>query len=112
MARYPPDALGSYGSQSLRDAPHSTEPTHAEGPREGSTRLREDNPDAWHDALTRHDEIIRVAIESLAGQVVKTTDGFHAAFATARNAIDAAVVGELTLDAEQWGVTGPLAWCV
>ncbi len=47
---------------------------------EGSTRLWEEHPEAMHGALTRHDEIVRAAIEGHAGYVVKTTgDGFHAA---------------------------------
>ena len=76
---------------------------------EGSTRQWEDHPDAMHDALARHDEILREAIESHAGHVVKTTgDGFHAAFATAHDAIGAAVFGELALASEQWGEPGPL----
>ena len=76
---------------------------------EGSTRLWEDHPDAMHDALARHDEIVREAIESHAGQVVKTTgDGFHAAFATARDALDAALVAQLALTVEPWASTGPL----
>ncbi len=76
---------------------------------EGSTRLWEEHPDAMHDALARHDEIMREAIESHAGQVVKTTgDGFHAAFGTARNAVDAALAAQLALTAEQWASTGRL----
>ena len=49
---------------------------------EGSTRLWEQHPEAMQPALARHDEILRAAIESHGGYVVKTTgDGFHAAFA-------------------------------
>ena len=56
---------------------------------ESSTRLWEEHPDAMHDALARHDELVREAIESHHGHVVKTTgDGFHAAFATAHDALD------------------------
>ena len=39
---------------------------------EGSTRLWEEHPDAMHDALARHDELVREAIESHHGHVVKT----------------------------------------
>ena len=68
---------------------------------EGSTRLWEDHPDVMHDALARHDTIVRSAIESHGGHVVKTTgDGFHAAFATARDALDAALSAQQTLIAE------------
>ena len=50
---------------------------------EGSTRLWEEHPDAMRDALVSHDELLRVAIESHGGHVVKSTgDGFHAAFAS------------------------------
>ena len=68
---------------------------------EGSTRLWEDHPDVMHDVLARHDEIVRGAIESHAGYVVKTTgDGFHAAFGTARDALEAALAAQQALAAE------------
>jgi class 3 adenylate cyclase len=52
---------------------------------EGSTSLWQDQPEAMRDALARHDVIVRGAIESHDGYVVKTTgDGWHAAFADAR----------------------------
>ena len=74
---------------------------------EGSTRLWEEFPDAMQGALARHDEIVRGAIEAHAGHVVKTTgDGFHAAFATAADAIAAAVEVQLGLVAEPWAETG------
>ena len=76
---------------------------------EGSTRLWQEHPEAMKPALARHDEIVRDAIEGHGGFVVKTTgDGFHAAFATAHEAIDAAVAGQLVLRREPWGATGPL----
>jgi predicted ATPase/class 3 adenylate cyclase len=76
---------------------------------EGSTRLWEDHPDAMQAALARHDEIVRDAIESHRGYVVKTTgDGFHAAFATAHDGIAAAVAAQRALAGEAWGSTGPL----
>jgi len=40
---------------------------------EGSTRLWEEHPDLTHDALARHDELVRAAIEGQGGSVVKTT---------------------------------------
>ncbi len=68
---------------------------------EGSTRLWEDHPDVMHDVLARHDEIVRGAIESHAGYVVKTTgDGFHAAFGTARDALEAALAAQQALAGE------------
>jgi predicted ATPase/class 3 adenylate cyclase len=75
----------------------------------GSTRLWEEHPDEMHDALARHDELVRGAIEALGGHVVKTTgDGFHAAFAIASDAIEAAVAAQLALAAEPWSDPGPL----
>ena len=71
---------------------------------EGSTRLWEEHPDAMRAALARHDEILRDAVESHHGHVVKTTgDGLHAAFATAPDAAFAAVDAQLALAAETWG---------
>jgi predicted ATPase len=61
------------------------------------------------DALARHDVIVREAIESHHGYVVKTTgDGFHAAFGSARDGLGAAVGAQLGLASESWVVTGPL----
>ena len=52
---------------------------------EGSTRLWEEHPEAMHEALARHDAIVRDAVEQHDGYVVKTTgDGIHAAFAARR----------------------------
>ncbi len=76
---------------------------------EGSTRLWQEHPDAMGDALARHDAILRDTVESHHGFVVKTTgDGVHAAFADARDAIDAAIAAQFALVAERWGDTGDL----
>jgi len=76
---------------------------------EGSTRLWDEHPEAMRPALARHDELARTAIESHGGIVVKTTgDGFHAAFGTAHDGIDAAINAQLALGAERWDATGPL----
>jgi predicted ATPase/class 3 adenylate cyclase len=76
---------------------------------EGSTRLWESHPEAMRPALARHDAIVRNAIEGHDGFVVKTTgDGFHAAFGTAHDAVDAAVAAQLALGSEAWDLTGPL----
>src|SRR6478609_2592887 len=65
---------------------------------EGSSRLWEDHPEVMDDVLARHDEIVRGAIESHAGYVVKTTgDGFHAAFGAARDALAAALAAQQAL---------------
>ncbi len=76
---------------------------------EGSTRLWEEQADAMRTALARHDEILRIAVEGHAGFVVKTTgDGVHAAFATAPDALDAAIDAQRTLVAERWSVVDAL----
>ena len=76
---------------------------------ESSTRLWEEHREAMRAALSRHDAILREAVEGHGGLVVKTMgDGFHAVFASARDAIGAAVGAQLALGAEPWGVPGPL----
>jgi predicted ATPase/class 3 adenylate cyclase len=72
---------------------------------EGSTRLWEEHPEAMRDALARHDEILRGAVEKHDGVVVKTTgDGLHAAFATAPDAVSAAVDAQRELTGEEWAL--------
>ncbi len=76
---------------------------------EGSTRLWEEHPDAMRDALARHDDVVREAIEAHGGYVVKTTgDGFHAAFGTAEAGVSAAVAAQRALDGEAWSLPEPL----
>ncbi|MCW3099618.1 MAG: adenylate/guanylate cyclase protein [Chthonomonadaceae bacterium] len=76
---------------------------------EGSTRLWEEHPNAMRAALARHDELLRQAIEGNSGVVFKTVgDAFCAAFATASDALAAAVASHLLLRNEEWGETGVL----
>jgi len=76
---------------------------------EESTRLWQEQPDAMRGALARHDQILRSAIESRGGVVVKTTgDGFHAAFADASEAVASAIDAQLAVHREPWSTTGPL----
>ena len=76
---------------------------------EGSTRLWEEHPGAMRDALARHDEILRDAVEKRDGHVVKTTgDGLHAAFGTAPDAVAAALDAQQALVAEDWTLPEPL----
>ena len=76
---------------------------------EGSTRLWEEHPDAMRTALAQHDDVLRSTIESHGGSVVKQRgDGFHAVFATAHDALDAAVGAQVALAAESFEETGPL----
>jgi predicted ATPase/class 3 adenylate cyclase/DNA-binding XRE family transcriptional regulator len=76
---------------------------------EGSTQLWEQHPQVMPAALAHHDTILRTAIGFHAGVVVKTTgDGAHAAFATAPDALAAALAIGGALQAEEWGAIGAL----
>ena len=68
---------------------------------EGSTRLWEAYPDAMRKALVRHDAVLRQAIEYNNGVVFKTVgDAFCAAFATAPDALSAALAAQCALHTE------------
>ena len=72
---------------------------------EGSTRLWEESPDVMQHAMPRHDELLRDAVESHDGFIVKNTgDGFHAVFATAHDAVTAAVAAQPALLADEWNI--------
>jgi len=76
---------------------------------EGSTRLWEDHPEAMKAALARHDDLMREAVESCGGHVVKMTgDGVLAVFAMAHEALEAGVRAQRSLGSEAWVETGPL----
>lgn len=69
----------------------------------GSTTLWEVQREAMRISLARHDALLRRCIEQHRGYVVKTTgDGFHAAFANAPDAIEAAIAAQKALQAEPW----------
>jgi predicted ATPase/class 3 adenylate cyclase len=62
---------------------------------EGSTQLWEKYPGAMKDALAAHDSILRAAIESNGGQVIKTTgDGIHGVFEKAIDAVHATLAAQ------------------
>ena len=70
---------------------------------EGSTKLWEQHPEAMRLALARHDNLLRQAIENNSGVVFKTMgDAFCAAFATAPDALSAALAAQVALHAEPW----------
>jgi predicted ATPase/class 3 adenylate cyclase len=74
----------------------------------GSTRLWEQYPDGMKAVMERHDALLRAAVESSAGQVVKMTgDGLHAVFASTVNAVSASLQAQRSLQAEDWGESGP-----
>jgi len=65
---------------------------------EGSTQLWEQYPEAMKPALARHDAILREAIESDHGHLIKTTgDGVHAVFSTAIDAARASLSAQRDL---------------
>ena len=74
---------------------------------EGSTRLWEEHPEAMRVALARHDDILRGAFERHGGHVFKTVgDAFCVAFASAPEALRAAMDAQRALRQEAWGEVG------
>ena len=66
---------------------------------EGSTKLWEQYPEAMKPALAKHDSILKEAVESNRGQIVKTAgDGIHAVFPTAIDGINAAITAQHKLN--------------
>jgi predicted ATPase/class 3 adenylate cyclase len=75
---------------------------------EGSTKLWEKYPGEMKQALARHDEILRRAIESHGGQIIKNTgDGFHAVFDTGVGGIGAALAAQQALSSASWDEIKP-----
>jgi predicted ATPase/class 3 adenylate cyclase len=73
---------------------------------EGSTRLWDEHGEEMRAALVRHDQILREAVGSHHGHVVKTTgDGAYAVFPTAHDAVWAAVDAQRAVTEEDWGFT-------
>ena len=76
---------------------------------EGSTRLWEQYPQAMKTSLERHDALLREAVESSRGRVIKTTgDGLSAVFSSVLDGLAASSIAQRRLCAESWGETGPL----
>src|SRR3712207_6794596 len=70
---------------------------------EGSTRRWELYPDAMPMAVARHDQILRDAIEACGGYIFKTVgDAFCAAFQSAIDAFQAALLAQRALASETW----------
>src|SRR5918994_6878065 len=71
---------------------------------EGSTKLWEKSPRGMQAALTRHDTIVREAIEGHGGFVFKTVgDAFCTVFPTALGATESALAAQRDLFSEAWG---------
>jgi predicted ATPase/class 3 adenylate cyclase len=69
----------------------------------GSTRFWEHHPDEMHEALARHDAIMREAFDRHGGEVFSIAgDSFGAAFATAQLAVTAAIEIQRELASEPW----------
>jgi len=76
---------------------------------EGSTKLWEVQPEPMRAALVRHDALLRRCIEASEGRIFKTAgDAFCAAFATAADAVRAALAAQLALRAERWPQLAPI----
>ena len=76
---------------------------------EGSTRLWDQYPKAMQIAVERHNMILGEAIESHSGQVFKVIgDEYQAAFTSPLPALEAALVAQRSLSAENWGEVGEI----
>jgi predicted ATPase/class 3 adenylate cyclase len=76
---------------------------------EGSTRLWEEHASKMGAALAQHDRLLREAIETNGGTVVKTLgDGMLAVFADPVGALTAAIGAQRALRDAPWVETGPL----
>ena len=76
---------------------------------EGSTQRWEERRDAMAQALRRHDELLRAAIERHDGYVFKTVgDAFCAVFSRAADGVSAAIDAQRALAAEDWSAIGGL----
>jgi predicted ATPase/class 3 adenylate cyclase len=70
---------------------------------EGSTKLWERRRGAMGSALARHDALLRQCIGEHSGHIIKTSgDGFYAVFATAPDALHAAIAVQWAIQSEQW----------
>ena len=77
---------------------------------EGSTQHWEQQRAAMPDALRRHDELLRAAIEAHGGYIFKTVgDAFCAAFWRASSAVAAAADAQRALASADWSAVGGLA---
>ncbi len=76
---------------------------------QGSTQLWQQYPDAMPEALRRHHEILRQAIEAHGGYVFQIIgDAFCAAFHTALGGLQAALDAQRQLRDQAWGETGAI----
>ncbi len=76
---------------------------------QGSTPLWEYEPEKMAEALQMHNQVLRQTIAANGGVIFKTVgDAFQAAFATAPQALRAAIEGQRSLQSASWNDLGPL----
>ena len=76
---------------------------------EGSTKLWESEPADMANALRRHEEILRAAIDTSGGYVFKTVgDAYCASFSTPSAAVEAVTSAQRSLTSEEWATSEPL----
>ncbi len=76
---------------------------------EGSTQLWERYAQAMGAAVARHEALLRDAVTAAGGVIFKMVgDAVYAAFASARDAVTAAVAGQRAMAAEAWSIPDPL----
>jgi class 3 adenylate cyclase len=76
---------------------------------EGSTQLWSQNAQTMGPAIARHEALLRAVITAAGGVVFKTVgDALYAAFASALDAVQAAVEGQRAIAAEPWGTSTAL----
>jgi class 3 adenylate cyclase len=76
---------------------------------DGSTQLWSQNAQTMGAAIARHEALLRAVMTATGGVVFKTVgDATYAAFASALDAVRAAVQGQQAIAAEPWGSITPL----
>src|SRR5687767_8354102 len=76
---------------------------------EGSTPLWERNPQAMRNTLSRHNDLLQMAIQQHGGHVFQVVgDAFHAAFSIPVQALEAALAAQRSLTKESWRETGSI----
>jgi DNA-binding SARP family transcriptional activator len=77
----------------------------------GSTRLWESAPVAMADAISRHEELLRAAVEDTGGVMLKARgegDSTFSVFQRATDAVAAALDAQVSLETEQWPTPTPV----
>src|SRR5438105_1635453 len=76
---------------------------------EGSTRMLQEHPQDMGDALSRHHDLLRDAVEANHGIVFETLgDGVYASFTRAADGLAAAIDGQRLVRREDWGRIGEI----